>query len=278
MGEKMFLKIGKKGKIIAVIVAVIVVIGICVVGFSVYAAYRAEQVSEQKMEELRIKKENVSEPIIEDGKEDEEPLIPNPYADIFAQNEDMVGWLHIEGTNIDYPVMQTMEDENYYLRRDFNGNDDTAGCLLLDTDSSLNAEGTTNQIIHGHNMKTGIMFGELDLYEEEAYCKEHSRIQLITKEEERTYEVIAVFYSQVYYSTDLVFKYYNFFEADTEQKFQYFYDNIKELSLYDTGVEAEFGDRFITLSTCSYHVEDGRFVVIGKEVETTAFAQQKDAE
>ena len=84
---------------------------------------------------------------------------------------------------------------------------------------------------------------------------------------ERNYEVIAVFYSQIYYTTDLVFKYYNFFEADTEEEFRYFYDNIKELSLFDTGVEAEFGDRFLTLSTCSYQVEDGRFVVVAKEVE-----------
>jgi len=184
----------------------------------------------------------------------------------------MAAWLKIDGTRIDYPVMQTLEDENYYLKRDFYGNEDKAGCLLLDTDSSLDAKGTTNQIIHGHNMKTGIMFGELDLYKEEEYCKEHNQIQLYTQNDKRVYEVIAVFRSQVYYSTDVVFKYYNFFEADTEQEFQDFYDNIKSLSLYDTGVEAEFGDRFITLSTCAYHVEDGRFVVVGKEVETTELA------
>ena len=82
-----------------------------------------------------------------------------------------------------------------------------------------------------------------------------------------TYEVIAVFYSQVYYASDLVFKYYNFFQADTEEEFRYFYDNIRELSFYDTGVTAEFGDKFLTLSTCAYHVEDGRFVVVAKEIE-----------
>lgn len=116
-------------------------------------------------------------------------------------------------------------------------------------------------------MRVGIMFGELDLYQDEEYCKAHSRIKLFTRKMERNYEAIAVFYSQVYYATDLVFKYYNFFEADTEEEFRYFYDNIKELSLFDTGVEAEFGDRFLTLSTCSYQVEDGRFVVVAKEVE-----------
>ena len=127
-----------------------------------------------------------------------------------------------------------------------------------------------NQIIHGHNMRAGTMFGDLDLYQDEEYCKNHSRIRLFTRETERNYEVISVFYSQVYLTTDLVFKYYNFFQADTEEEFQYFYDNIKALSLFDTGVEAEFGDRFLTLSTCSYQVEEGRFVVVAKEVEPGA--------
>lgn len=197
----------------------------------------------------------------------EKGLTAKDYATIFEQNEDMEAWLYIEDTKINYPVMQTPEDENFYLYRDFYGEEDKAGCLILDTDSSLHKEGTTNLIIHGHNMKSGIMFGELDKYKEEAYGKEHGRIKLFLKEEERYYEVISVFYSQIYRTTDITFKYYNFFEADTEEEFQYFYDNIKKLSLYDTGVEAELGDCFLTLSTCSYHTEDGRFVVVAKEIQ-----------
>ena len=80
--------------------------------------------------------------------------------------------------------------------------------------------------------------------------------------------MIAVFRSQVYRKTDDVFKFYKFFQADTREEFDDFYDNIKKLSLYDTGVTAEFGDHFITLSTCVYHVEQGRFVVVAKEVES----------
>ena len=85
--------------------------------------------------------------------------------------------------------------------------------------------------------------------------------------EELKYELIAVFYSQVYYESDNVFQYYKFFQADTQEEFDDWYGNIKEMSLYDTGVTAQFGDEFITLSCCSYHVEDGRFVVVGKRVE-----------
>lgn len=196
----------------------------------------------------------------------ETPAVLNPYAESFLANEDMAGWLVIPGTNIDYPIMWTPEDENYYLYRDFNKKDNTNGCLILDTDSSLDPL-TTNLIIHGHNMKSGAMFGNLTDYESEDYYKEHKQIILHTKECQRNYEIIAVFRSQVYKKSDDVFKFYKFFEANTEEEFDDFYDNIKDLSLYDTGVTAKYGDSFITLSTCVYHVTNGRFVVVAKEVE-----------
>ena len=112
------------------------------------------------------------------------------------------------------------------------------------------------------------MFGNLPDYEDESYWQGHKNIILYTKECQRNYEVIAVFRSQVYKKTDTVFKFYKFFQADTQEEFDDFYDNIKKLSLYDTGVTADFGDRFITLSTCVYHVERGRFVVVAREVES----------
>lgn len=192
--------------------------------------------------------------------------VENPYRDSFLANSDMAAWLQIAGTEIDYPVMWTPEDEEYYLRRGFDGSSNRNGCLILDTDSSLNPL-TTNLIIHGHNMKSGAMFGTLTDYEDEAYGQEHKNISLYTRECLRNYEVIAVFRSQVYKKSDQVFKFYQFFQADTAEEFDDFYQNIKALSLYDTGVTAEFGDRFLTLSTCAYHVENGRFVVVAKEVE-----------
>ncbi len=192
--------------------------------------------------------------------------VPNPYAESFLANEDMAGWLVVPGTVIDYPIMWTPGDENYYLYRDFNKKDNDNGCLILDTDSSLNPL-TTNLIIHGHNMKSGAMFGNLTDYESKEYYQEHKQIILYTEECQRNYEVIAVFRSQVYKKSDDVFKFYKFFEATTEEEFNDFYENIMELSLYDTGVSAEFGDNFITLSTCVYHVTNGRFVVVAKEVE-----------
>lgn len=199
------------------------------------------------------------------------------YAALYEQNPDLIGWLRIEDTVIDYPVMQTMEDEDYYLSYDFNKEANNNGCLIMDKDSVV-GEGTashqyaggtkpsTNLIIHGHTMKSGMMFGGLKKYVEESYGREHSIISFDSLYEKREYELIAVFYSQVYMNTDEVFKYYQFFQADTKVEFDGWYENIKSMSLYDTGISAEFGDEFITLSCCAYHVEDGRFVVVGKRI------------
>lgn len=173
--------------------------------------------------------------------------------------------------------MQTLEDEIYYLRRDFYGKKNNNGCLIMDTDSVVGAgikendykngiKPSSNLIIHGHRMDSGEMFGKLNLYKDETYGMEHNIIYFDSLYEKRKYELIAVFYSEVFYEKQEVFKYYKFFQANTQEEFDDWYYNIKEMSLYDTGVTAEFGDEFITLSCCSYHVEDGRFVVVGKRV------------
>lgn len=183
------------------------------------------------------------------------------YAGLYEENEDMAGWLSVEGTKIDYPVMQG-EDDEYYLHHDFYGQESKYGCLYVRNRADIDKG--TNFVVYGHNMKDGSMFGELDLYLEEGFYREHPLIRFDSLFEKRTYEIIAVFRSQVYDQAEDVFRYYQFYEADTEEEFDDFYENIKALSLYDTGVEAQFGDQFITLSTCAYHVEDGRFVVVAK--------------
>ena len=196
-----------------------------------------------------------------DEQPEEKPAMLQQYVGLYEENRDLVGWLSIEGMKIDYPVMQNGDDK-YYLHRDFYGNDSKYGCLYVRKQADLDAG--TNFIIYGHNMKDGSMFGELDMYLKESFYKEHPTISFDTLYEERTYEIVAVFRSQVYNADDDVFKYYQFYEADTQEEFEDFYGNIKELSLYDTGVEAEYGDTFLTLSTCAYHVPDGRLVVVAK--------------
>lgn len=245
--------------------------------------------SEEREDEEASKTEN--EVSSTDPKEEselpEQVLTPTPlpvpvmlpeYEVLYGENSDIIGWLSIEGTKINYPVMQTPEDEQYYLKRDFYGEANKNGCLIMDTDSTVGigtsetgyAGGTkpsTNLIIHGHTMKSGLMFGKLNLYEAEDYGKEHRTICFDSLYEKREYELISVMYSQVYKKSDKVFKYYQFFQASSEEEFNEWYRNIKGRALYDTGVTAEFGDEFITLSCCSYHVEDGRLAVVGKRVK-----------
>lgn len=193
----------------------------------------------------------------------ESPVMLAKYVDIYQENSDLVGWVSIEDMKIDYPILQNANNE-YYLHHDFYGNDSKYGCLYVKNQADVDTG--TNFIVYGHNMKDGSMFGDLDLYQKESFYKEHSRISFDTLYEERAYDVIAVFRSQVYNAEDDVFKYYQFYEAGTQAEFDDFYNNIKELSLYDTGVEAKFGDTFLTLSTCAYHVQDGRFVVVAKRI------------
>ena len=209
----------------------------------------------------------------------EEPVyeVLPEYRAMLEENPDLVGWLRIEGTEIDYPVMQTPWDEDYYLDRGFDRLPNRNGSLILGADCRAGtgtreqgyAEGaapSANLLIHGHTMRSGAMFGNLPLYEDPDYAAEHSVILFDSLYEHRAYEVISVFYSQVFYEDEEVFKYYRFAEASSPEDFAVWYDNIRALSLYDTGVTAAYGDEFITLSCCSYHTEDGRFVVVGRRV------------
>ena len=200
------------------------------------------------------------------------------YAMLYDLNPDIIGWLRIEGTRIDYPVMQTPADKWHYLRRDFYGHNNTNGCLFADPQSEVGVgklsygyeDGVapgTNLMIFGHHMRSKEMFGELDLYAQKAYGTAHPVICFDSLYEHREYAVMAAFRAEVYYVDQDAFKYYQFFQAENEEQFRYFYDNVKELSLYDTGVTAEFGDELITLITCDNSSEYGRFVVVGKRTQ-----------
>jgi sortase B len=186
---------------------------------------------------------------------------------LYAENMDITGWLTIEGTPIDYPVMRGhSNDDEYYLYRNFYQNEDDYGSLYVRHKADVFTP-STNFIIYGHDMKDGSMFGTLKKYKDEEYYRQHPIISFDTLYETREYEIISVFLSQVYNSEDDVFKYYEFYNASTEDEFYEFYNNVKALALYDTGVEAAYGDTFLTLSTCSYQVEDGRLVVVAKLVK-----------
>lgn len=180
------------------------------------------------------------------------------------ENSDIVGWLEIEGTSINYPVLQGTDNE-YYMTHNYKKQKSKNGSIFLTKDYDWSIP-SSNLLIYGHNLNNGTMFQELLKYEKEEFYKEHPIIRFTTNKEDAEYEIISAFKSRVYYKTEKnVFRYYFFVNAKTEAKYNEFVQNAKKASLYDIDKTAKFGDQLITLSTCSYHVEDGRFAVVGRK-------------
>lgn len=180
------------------------------------------------------------------------------------QYPDVIGWLEIEGTNINYPVMQGT-DNSYYMTHDYKKEKTQSGSLFLDKDYNWSIP-SSNLLIYGHNNKDGIMFAELLKYKDESFYKEHPTIKFTTPEEDAEYEIISAFLSRVYYKKEKnVFRYYYFVHAENEEKYSEYVSNAKKASLYETGKSAKYGEQLITLSTCEYSQEDGRFVVVARK-------------
>ena len=188
------------------------------------------------------------------------------FARLLERNPDFIGWISSEGTNLDYPVMQTGSDrQDYYLRRNFNGEYDNYGTPYLDEDCTLTAEYQSNNlVIYGHNMKTGTVFGSLTGYKEASYYDEHPTIAFDSLYGDGVYEVFAAFPIDI--NVDTTFPYNTYIDMD-EQQFNDFISQVKSRSTVDSGITPVYGDQLLTLSTCEYSVGDGRFVVCARKVQ-----------
>lgn len=193
-----------------------------------------------------------------------QPEVLPEYTAILQENSDFAGWICIEGTQIDYPVMITRDDPDYYLNHNFEKAEDINGTLFVDARTNL-AYRSTNIIIYGHNMKSGQMFGGLKKYLNEDYWQSHKQIAFDTIYEKGTYEIFAVCLAQVHYQDEDTFRYYDFVEADTEEAYQEFLQNISQLSVFMDGELPEYGEKLLTLSTCNNYVEDGRLFLVAKQ-------------
>ena len=178
--------------------------------------------------------------------------------------KNIIGWIEIKDTNISYPVVQG-EDNEFYLTHDYKGDKAERGAIFLDSNYDWNISGN-NFMIYGHYMLNDEMFTDLTKYVKEDFYKKHPTIRFTTENEDAEYDIIAVFRSRVYNKSDKnVFKYYHFINSKSEKEYNNFIKNIKEASLYEIEETAKYGDQLITLTTCSYHTEDGRFVVVGRK-------------
>ena len=181
---------------------------------------------------------------------------------LYLENADMVGWIQIEGTNIDYPVMQTVDEPNFYLKRGFDKQYSDYGVPYVQENCDIAL--SDNCVIYGHHMNNGTMFADLCKYESKDFYREHKIIRFDTLSGFGEYEIVAVFKTVTY--SEQGFKYYHFTRAESAEDFDAYIAQCKALSLYDTGVMAEYGDKLITLSTCEYSRKNGRMVVVAKRI------------
>lgn len=184
---------------------------------------------------------------------------------LYLENSDMVGWIQIESTGIDYPVMQTPTDPNYYLKHDFEKNHTDYGCPFMQADCDTLAP-SDNLIIYGHNMKDGSMFADLARYRSKDFWQAHKTVWFDTALGSCAYEIFAVIHTTVQADSADAFPFYRFVNAEAPEDFAAYVTACKARALYDTGIFAEYGDRLLTLSTCDNITDDGRWLVIAKRI------------
>lgn len=190
-------------------------------------------------------------------------MIPE-YTELYEQNPDMVGRIIIPNTSINYPIMCSIDDSDYYLNHDFNKNENRHGSIFLGKDSCIDSN---TILLYGHYMKDGTMFADLYKFLDEEFFNENSYLEIHSLYEKKNYQVIAVFKDYVHTVSDTSFKFYNYYGEPDEEKFKNFKEFLINNSIYSRDLDAlTYGDNVAQLITCSYHVDNGRLVVVCKEV------------
>ena len=236
-------------------------------GFKIYSHYQQIDEQTEAFAEIAEVVEN-AEPEEEPPRDKDTPVsegedILAKYKELYLQNEDMAGWIAIDGTTINYPVMQSRNNPNFYLKHNFEKQYSDLGVPYIQEDCDILT--SDNLIIYGHHIKGGRMFGALEDYKSKGFYEKQKTIQFDTLTEQAEYEIIAVFKTVAYSSQG--YRYYDFVNAENKKEFDAYVGKCKELALYDTGVTAEYGDKLITLSTCEYSAQNGRLVVVAKKAD-----------
>lgn len=243
-------------KIIKISIAILLIGIMLISSYFIYKDFKEDKEQENIFEEL----ENIVTTNETEEKEQKEDNIN--LNELYKINNDIVGWLKIENTNMNYPVMQTKDRPDYYLRKNFYKEYSVFGTPYIDENCDI--ENGNNLIIYGHHINGNKMFGELENYKNEEYYNKHKFIKFYTLNEKAEYEIISVFKTTVY--NDKGFKYYQYYNLEDEREFETFINKCKELSLYDTQKIAKYGDKLLTLSTCEYSQNNGRLVVVARKI------------
>lgn len=194
------------------------------------------------------------------------------YDKLYEQNHDFFGWVYVEGTQIDYPVMNTPNDVEYYLHRSFDREYSYSGVPFLGQGCR---EDGNNLLVYGHHMRNGTMFADLTQYQDSEFREQHSGIIFDTRDYTATYQVVAAFPTKILQGKGEGFRYYEYTGKLDQDRFRQYVAGIQSLSGQSMeGVE--YGDRLLTLSTCAYHTQDGRFVVVAKEIHRKKRKERKE--
>lgn len=257
-------------KLVLLIVASVsvVVLIVCVVRLALYSldSYR----SEKNVDNLKEKIENdISSSSGEvsgmSGESISEEITVSKFNTLYKENRDFAGWIHIDGTKIDYPVMQTINDEEFYLHRNFYKEESAAGLPFIDCRCDI-VRPSTNIIIYGHNMKSGDMFADLLKYDDKDYLEEHDTIVFDTIFRENKYKIISVFRTDVSEDSGEDFKFYTFVNASDSYSLKRYLAEVKSYSKHEIPFDPDKVVSVITLSTCEYTKKDGRYVVIAAKM------------
>lgn len=184
--------------------------------------------------------------------------------EIYDINHDLVGWLTIPGTYVDYPVVQSAEkDEDYYLKHDFYGKYNKNGQLILDANCDPYTP-SYHLIISGHHMLNGNMFGYLVRFYRKEYWEDRKILKFDNLMEHKEFVIFAAFYSADYDIDEEGFRYN--VDIQYRREFDEWIAEVRANQLYDTGIDVEFGDEFITLTTCAANRKNGRFVCVARRI------------
>ncbi len=249
----------KRHNYFRVIGIIFIIMGLVFLSLLIYGTYR-DYKRAWDIRKLQKQRESV---VGEDIPVDS--ILPE-YRKMYKTNSDLIGWIVIDGTDINYPVVQSKVYQEFYLDHNFDGEEDEAGSIFVDARNDVFFP-DDNIIIYGHNMKNGSMFGTLQHYLDKDYYDKHSIISFDTLYKRCTYKIAVVGLSKISDESDDTFKYYDFLNAEDKKLFKEYVKNIKSLEAYETGVDFKYGDKFITLSTCNSVEEDGRLFILAKEVK-----------
>lgn len=237
-------------KVIRTIVLIVSVAAFCFAAYKLYGYYSEMHRGEKSVDEL------IDTAVTENVEREKAPISVD-FSALQEKNSDIIAWLYSADTPINYPVVQS-DDNNYYLRRLTDGTYNTNGTLFMDFRDAADFSGF-NTIIYGHRMKSKAMFGTLPGYLEQEYYEQHPTMYLLTPDKSYKLELVSCFILRS--DSDI------YAPMETDEEKAEFLDKITEQSTFKTNTEYSINDRFVCLSTCTYEFENARLMVVGKLVE-----------